>query len=335
MAAADAARWDRFVLRCPQATFFHRAGWQRVIEQGFGHRSWFLYAELDGQIVGVLPLAQIRSRLFGNSLSSLPFCVYGGIASAHPAAAAALDQAARTLAGELGVDYLEYRALRPDSAEQSASPLYCTFRKPLLATPEQNLLAIPRKQRAMVRKAQGNGLRSVVEPDSTRLYDCYARSVHRLGTPMFERRYFELLRSVFGADCEILAIEHQRQAVSAVLLFYFRDEVLPYYGGGAGPARALAANDFMYWEVMRQACERGYTLFDFGRSKIGTGAYDFKKNWGFEAQPLYYRSTLFRGARLPDKNPLNPRYRWLIRAWQRLPLPLANALGPHLVRQLG
>lgn len=335
MGDADAERWDRFVQACPDATFFHRAGWKNVIEQAFGHPVWFLYAESDGVLRGILPLAQIRSPLFGNSLASLPFCVYGGVAALDAEAGAALDAAAQALAARLGVDHLEYRNLAPRHADWPRSDMYHTFRKSLAPEPDANLLAIPRKQRAMVRKGAAAGLLSRFDDDTERFYALYAASVHRLGTPVFSRRYFRLLRQEFGADCEVLCIEHGAHAVSGVLSFRFRDEILPYYGGGGQAARALAANDYMYWEVMRHACQRGSRLFDFGRSKAGTGSYDFKKNWGFTPQPLHYEYQLHRARQVPANHPLNPRYRLLIRAWQRLPLRLANALGPHIVRQLG
>lgn len=333
--AGNRQRWDDFVFAHPDATFFHRAGWQAVIERHFHHRTWFLYAESGGRVRAILPLAQIRSRLFGNTLCALPFCVYGGIVSTDDAAASALDQAAQALAVKLGVDHLEYRQLQPRHPDWHSRTTYATFRRPLLPTPEQNLLAIPRKQRAMVRKGMTSGLHSVLDGDTERLFRCYAASVHRLGTPVFSRRYFRCLADTFGDACEVLTIEHGGQAVSAVLSFRFRDEILPYYGGGDVAARRLAANDYMYWEVMRRACEAGCTLFDFGRSKYGTGAFAFKKNWGFEPQPLHYECQLVRAAALCEVQPLNPRYALFIRAWKLLPRAVANALGPHLVRQLG
>jgi FemAB-related protein (PEP-CTERM system-associated) len=332
---ADRARWDAFVLACPDASFFHRAGWQRVTERAFGHPTWFLYAESDGVLRGVLPLAQVRSTLFGNTLCSLPFCVYGGIAATDQAAADALDRAAQSLAAKLRVDHLEYRHRRASHPGWLHKELYYTFRKPLLATPEQNLLAIPRKQRAMVRKGIAAGLTSVIDNDPGRFFSVYADSVHRLGTPVFSPRYFQLLQEEFGADCEILCVQRQAETVCGVLSFHFRGEILPYYGGGGAAARVLAGNDFMYWEVMRRACERGSTLFDFGRSKAGTGAFDFKKNWGFPPEPLSYEYQLHRARQLADHQPLNPKYRLFIKLWQRLPLRVANALGPTLVRQLG
>lgn len=335
MDAASRQRWDDFVFGHPDATFFHRAGWQDVIERHFGHRTWFLIAEAGGQVRAILPLAQVKSRLFGHTLVSLPFCVYGGIVALDAAAADALDHAAQALALRLGVDHLEYRQLQPRHPEWHVRSVYATFRRPLLATPEQNLLAIPRKQRAMVRKGIAAGLRSQVDGDTERLFRCYAASVHRLGTPVFSRRYFACLLDTFGDACEVLSIEHGSKAVSAVLSFRFRDQVLPYYGGGDLLARQLAANDFMYWEVMRRACESGCTVFDFGRSKFGTGSFDFKKNWGFAPQPLHYECQLVGATAPRDNQPLNPRFALLIRAWKLLPRGVANALGPHLVRQLG
>ena len=332
------ARWDAFVLDCADATFFHRAGWHTIMEQGFGHDSYFLYAEQDGRIAAVLPLVHLHSRLFGSSLVSLPFCVYGGIAGGGAPARQALDGAAQALARRLGVGHLEYRWRDAPGVSGDGwlhQPLYATFRRALHADAEHNLLAIPRKQRAVVRKGIANGLHSAIDYDLSRFYPIYAASVHRLGTPVFARRHFALLRSVFGNDCEILTVYQAQQAQASVLVFYFRDEVLPYYGGGSVLARSSGANDFMYWEVMRRAGAHGYRLFDFGRSKLGTGAYDFKKNWGFAPQPLPYTYRLVRASKLPHVNPSNPKFALSIRAWRRLPLPLANLLGPHIVRQLG
>lgn len=335
-APADAAAWDAFVADCPDATFFHRIGWKTAIEESFGHRTHYLCAERDGALCGVLPLVQIKSRLFGNSLISTAFTVYGGPAAVDDAARRALDAAARDLAQRLDVDHLEYRSRVPRHPDLvSRDDLYVTFRKPLDADPEKNLAAIPRKQRAMVRKGIKAGLTSELDAGVDRLHHIYAASVRNLGTPVFAKRYFHALTRAFGADCDIVTILHGDQAVASVMNFYFRDEVIPYYGGGLPEARAVAANDFMYWEVMRRACERGFRLFDFGRSKRDTGAYSFKKHWGFEPAPLAYEFLLRRGGDVPDVNPLNPKYRLAIAAWKRLPLPVAKAIGPLIVRNLG
>lgn len=334
--AADISRWDAYVLRCPEATFFHRAGWAQVISQAFGHRSYFLYAERDGAICGVLPLGHIRSLLFGNALISNPFCVYGGVAADDDASRDALIEAACGLAEELQVDHLELRHRvrhRPDWPSKEG--LYDTFRKPIDPDPEVNMKAIPRKQRAMVRKGIQAGLQAELDQTVDRLYAAYSESVRNLGTPVFSRRYFQTLKEVFGDDCEILCVTQGDTLVAGVMSFLFRDEILPYYGGGTEAARGVKGNDFMYWEVMRRAGLAGFRLFDYGRSKRGTGAHSFKRNWGFEAEPLHYEYYLVKAKEVPDINPLNPKYRLFINLWKRLPLPVSQTLGPLLSRDLG
>jgi FemAB-related protein (PEP-CTERM system-associated) len=293
-------------------------------------------AERTGTIVGVLPLARVKSWLFGDALVSLPIAVYGGAAVVEEAARAALHGAASDLARDLGVQHLELRNRAATEPEWPRQDLYVTFRKTLLPEVEANLLAIPRKQRAMVRKGIDRGLVSEVDDHIDRFFELYADNQHRHGTPPYPRRYFEALRRAFGRDCEVLTVLDKEGApVSAVLSFYFRDEVLPYYAGDHERARALAANDFKYWELMRRAVERGLHVFDYGRSKRGTGSYDFKKNWGFEAQPLNYEYLLLRRDGIPQNNPSNPKYRAFISLWRCLPRPVANAIGPAIVRNLG
>ena len=188
----------------------------------------------------------------------------------------------------------------------------------------------------MVRKGIKNGLTSALDPGVDRFFALYADNVHRHGTPPLPKRYFAALRAAFGPAVEVLTVADAKgRPVSGVLSFYFRDEVLPYYAGDRFEARDLAANDFKYWELMRRACERGVRVFDYGRSKQGTGPYDFKRNWGFEPEPLAYEYCLYRRTSIPQNNPLNPKYRAFIALWKRLPVPLANALGPHLVKGLG
>jgi FemAB-related protein (PEP-CTERM system-associated) len=342
---AAAPAWDRFVAAHPDGTFFHRAGWRDVITRAFRHPTVYAFAERDGAITGVLPIGQVRSALFGNALISAPFCVHGGPLAADGESAAALLAHAGQVRARTGAASAELRFRDPPAGALAAAldeagfvpggDIYVTFRRPILPDEAANLKSIPRKQRAMVRKGIDRGLRSVVDRDADRLHRVYAESVRNLGTPVFSRRYFRLLLDVFGADAEVLTVLDGETPIAAVLNFYFRDEVLPYYGGGTARARERAGNDFMYWEVMRRAAARGARVFDFGRSKEGTGAHAFKRNWGFTPTPLNYRFQLAPGAKVPNLNPLNPKFRLFIAAWKRLPLPVANLLGPPIVRGLG
>jgi len=336
LSATDTPRWEAFVAHCPEATFFHRIEWRQIIETVFGHRTHYLYAERAGEIVGILPLAHVASRLFGSSLTSLPFCVYGGAVVNEPAARVALHRHARELATSLRVGHLEFRDREVTEPGWVHRDLYSTFRKPLLADPDANFEAIPSKRRNMVRRAAKAGLRVVVNDTIDRFFPLYADNVHRHGTPPFPKRYFRALADGFGRDHEILTVlDATGRPVASAFLFYFRDEVIPYYVGDCMEARNLAANDFMYWEIIRHAALRGCRMFDWSRSKKGTGSFEFKRTWGFEPQPLCYEYLLVKGEHVPEHNPLNPKYRLLIKAWQRLPLPLANAIGPHIVKSLG
>ncbi len=333
---ADAARWDAFVLDSPQGTVFHRYGWRAAIERVFRHRTHYLLAERGGQVVAVLPLAEVRTRLFGHSLVSLPFCVYGGVAADAPEAVPALHAAARALAERLRVEHLELRNREVREPAWPRQELYVTFRKALDPDPEKNLLAIPRKQRAMVRKGMQRGLTAASGRDVETFFALYADNMHRHGTPPMPKRWFAALLDAFGDAADVLIVRDAAGApVSGVLSFWFRDEVLPYYAGDVAAARDLAANDFKYWALMERATLRGCRTFDYGRSKRGTGSFDFKKNWGFAPEPLAYEHALVRAAAIPEHNPLNPKYRAFIAAWRRLPRPVANALGPYVVRGLG
>jgi FemAB-related protein (PEP-CTERM system-associated) len=332
----DECAWDAFVRGCPHGTFFHLSGWRRVIEKSFGHRTHYLVAKNGSDICGVLPLTHIRSALFGNRLISNAFCVYGGPVSENADVDERLCQRAMSLAAELGVDGVEFRATpMSDVPGANEEALYFTFRRSITEDPEANLKAVPRKQRAVIRKGLANDLRPSIEENVDKLHSVYAQSVRNLGTPVFAKRYFQELKAEFSDDCEILTVYRGTHAVASVMSFYFRDEVLPYYGGGLPVARELAANDVMYWNVMQRAASRGARIFDFGRSKVGTGAFAFKRNWGFEGKPLNYR-TLSTGSRnVNNINPLNPKYRSAINVWRYLPLPITKIIGPMIVRSLG
>jgi FemAB-related protein (PEP-CTERM system-associated) len=332
----DDPAWEEFVATSPQATFFHKIGWRTIFEQVLRLQTHYLIAWRESQVVGILPLVHQNEFLSGNALISAPFCVQGGPLAADEEAGAALDAAALALMEELKCSYLEFRSRKATRLGWKVrSDLYATFSRPILPDEKANLLAIPRKQRAVVRKTIEGALVSEVDETIDRLYRVYAESVRNLGTPVFPKRYFSELKRVFRDDCDIVIVVNEGAPVSAVMNFYFRDRVMPYYGGGTAAARRIGANDFLYWEVLRRALVRGYRTFDFGRSKAHTGAFAFKKNWGFEPEWLEYEFQLRAGSSLPNKNPNNPKYRLFIETWKRLPLPVANFLGPFLIRGLG
>ncbi len=329
--AVDAARWDAYVDRHSEGTFFHLFGWREVLERAVGFRPHYLMALRGETVVGLLPLVRVKSLLFGDALVSLPFCVQGGVIADDATAERALLAEASGLAERLAVDYLELRHTRAVAGDwPTKGETYVLFRRELSADVEENMKAIPRKQRAMVRKGIAAGLVSREETSLDRFFPIYATSVRNLGTPVFPRRYFETLYQAFAPRCRVTTVYDGNDAVSSVLSFVYKDTVMPYYGGGVPAARDLKAYDFLYWEVMRTACEQGLRCFDYGRSKRDSGSYSFKKNWGFEPEPLHYQYHLVKQRALPDRNPNNPKYEFAVNTWKKLPLPLANFLGPFV-----
>ena len=332
---AASAEWDEFVASRPDSTFFHLSGWRDVIKRAYGHECPYLAARDAGGLAAVMPLAEIKSGLFGHFLIGNGFTVGGGpLASGEEALSELLDEVAR-MGRARQVAYVELRDFCAAPAPwQTRDDLYAGFEGPIAAKEDDNLKQIPRKQRAVVRKAREQGFEITVERRARPFYDLYARTVRDHGTPVPPRRFFEALLEVFGQACEILTVRQDGRPISSVMSFFYRDKVLPYYTGSLPEARRIGANDMMYWALMRRAVERGATVFDFGRSKVETGPYSFKSNWGFSPRPIAHQYLLIGRDTLPNLNPTNPRYAKLIAAWQRLPLPLANAISPFISRSL-
>jgi FemAB-related protein (PEP-CTERM system-associated) len=338
---SEAPQWEAFVAARPDASLFHELGWSEAVEAAMGHAAHPLAAWRGERIVGVLPLTHLKSRLFGDAIISVAFGVYGGILAEDGAAASALVEAGAELGRRLDVHRVELRHDGRDAHPagpgwRTKSDLYATFLRPILPDEEANLKAIPRKKRADLRKALADHrLRTEPEIGLDVFYRVYAESVRNLGTPVFPRALFVALKRVLGDAVEISAVFGPKEPLAAVMTFHFRDRVMPYFGGAVPAARDVHAYDLLYWETMRRAAARGLRLYDFGRSKRGTGSFEYKTYWGFEPRPLAYHHLPLKGGSVPDINPLNPKYRFQIALWKRLPLRVANALGPPIARQLG
>jgi FemAB-related protein (PEP-CTERM system-associated) len=337
----DAARIEAFVRAHPDATPFHLPAWSQAVEKGCGQKALFIVAEDgDGTLAGVLPLSEIRSVLFGKALVSSGFAVGGGVLANSESIAQQLLESALNHARSAGFSTVEMRGgpVQGDGWHVDTET-YLGFSRDLAKDDDAELLAVPRKQRAEVRKALGFKLS--VETGSTKQdrdahYDVYATSVRNLGTPVFPRALFDAMLDAFGDEADILTIRHEGRAIASVLSLYWRGTVLPYWGGGTADARTWRANDLMYYGLMLHARKaKACTRFDFGRSKAGTGPAAFKRNWGFEPQPLSYAKLALDGGAPRDINPMSAKYRFQVAAWQKLPLWLANRLGPMLSRGLG
>jgi FemAB-related protein (PEP-CTERM system-associated) len=329
-----AKQWDCFVFENSRASFFHLAGWKRVVEKTFGHKACYFYSERGGKITGIAPFFDFSNWLVGDCLVSLPLGAYGGIIAVDSESEQALLDHAKQLARSASVDFLELR--HRDGGLLSgfhAKELYVTFSTPLFSEPQANLKRLPKDTRYMIRKAEKGGLRverGVEQMDV--FYDLFAQSMKRLGTPVFPVALFRNFVEEFPNHTQLMLVYNGSQAVAGVLSFFFRGTILPYYAGATGEATRLAANNFMYWELIKWAGEQGFRTFDFGRSKKGTGAFAFKSQWNMNIEPLDYQVLLVKRKTVPNFSPVNPKFEMAIRIWQKLPLSLTKFLGPSLVR---
>ncbi|KLI64001.1 FemAB family XrtA/PEP-CTERM system-associated protein [Aurantiacibacter marinus] len=331
----EAARIEAFVAT-KAGSVFHRPAWLRAIEKGTGQRACGLIAEQGSAITGWLPLTEVHSPIFGRMLASSGFAVEGGILADDDSTASALCNAATEYALRLSCTTIELRGGPAGVGWEVRTDSHCGFVQPLAGDDDAQLTAIPRKQRAEVRRSLKNELSVSVgsgAADRAAHYAVYAASVRNLGTPVFPRSLFDAVLDTLDAD--ILTVRHEGEAVASVLSLYHGGAVMPYWGGGTMAARYLRANDRMYYALMLHARSRGCDRFDFGRSKTGSGAYSFKKNWGFEPEPLSYASWTAAGHEARDADPTSEQHQSRIALWKKLPLPAANRLGPIIARGLG
>ncbi|MFZ4757617.1 MAG: FemAB family XrtA/PEP-CTERM system-associated protein [Burkholderiaceae bacterium] len=335
----DARAWDDLVARSGASTFFHRFAWRGLLCGTLGYEDRYLCAVDGERLLGVLPLVGVRSRLFGSSLTSLPFCSYAGPLADEgtdrtAVEGALIDEAVR-LGAALGVGHVELRGLQGWRVSDPRQTLYSTFRAPL-ARELDSMKGIPQKRRNVVRRAVSLGLVAAATREADRFFDLYAENARAHGTPALGRRFFRALLDAFPADADVLFVSDATgRDLSAILNFYHRGEVLAYFAGEVAAARETNANDFKYWSLMRHATARGCTHFDFGRSKAGTGSFQFKRLWGFEPTALQYEFPYLPSGQVPQNNPNNPKFRAAIETWKRLPRPVVDRLGPMLVGGLG
>jgi FemAB-related protein (PEP-CTERM system-associated) len=332
---SEAAQWNRYVERHPRGSLFHLSAWGEAIRAAYGYESAHLVAKRGGEIVGGLPLIDVRSPLLGRALISTAFSVGGGPLGENDDIIRSLGEAALREGEKRRAGYVE---IRSDEVALCDWPRkegkYANFTMTLPQNEEDHLRAIPKRRRAEIRKAlaahKSGALRCYVKNDPDRFYDLYARSLRRLGTPVFAKKYLRTLMDAFSDRIELSFVDYEGSPAAALLSFYCKDRVHPYYVGAASCARTARAHELLYWDLMRRAAARGILTFDFGRSKLGTGAYHFKKLWGVEAEPVVYRCRLVKARAAPDVSPTNPKFSIFADLWKRMPLAAANRLGPLL-----
>ncbi len=331
----DETAWDAYVEAHPESCGYHLWRWRGIFTGVFGHEAHYAAAERDGRIVGVLPLVRFASPLFGRFVVSLPFVNYGGVVADDDEAAEALVAYAGAYTRQCGASHLELRhdRRRFPALAPKAHKVAMTLALPGDADTLWN--ALDRKVRNQVRKAEKSALTTEVggRALAAEFYHVFCRNMRDLGTPVYTPRLFETVLDTFPERTRIIVVRHEDAPVAAGLTWRFRGRTEVPWASSLREFNAMSPNNLLYWTILKQAIADGSTVMDFGRSTPNEGTFHFKKQWGAEATPLCWEYDVASGA-LPDQSPKNPKFQLAIRAWQRLPLSLANTLGPHIVRSI-
>ena len=329
-------RCDEYVLEHPRGLSYHRPAWMEVIRRAFGHETRYLTAEAGRRIVGVLPLVFFRSRIFGRFAVSMPFLNYGGILADTSDVEQALLQNAIEATRSAGGTHLELRHTRQHFPELTPRRHKVAMELRLERTADAQWQALDRKVRNQVRKGEKSGLECV--QGGVELVDAFhavfARNMRDLGTPVYGKRWFHEVLTAFPESSRLFVVRHEGRPVAASLVHAHGNLVEVPWASAVREANALSANVFLYWQMIRAAVEREAMTFDFGRSTPGEGTFHFKKQWGAEPRELVWEYWLADGQPVPDMSPKNAKFALAVRAWQRLPVRVATALGPHVVRNI-
>lgn len=339
VAAVDdsaAADWDAFVAGEPAASVYHGYAWRRLVQSVFGHQTLYFAAREGAQVVGVLPLVRLKSRLFGDFLVSVPYFNYGGVIARSPQVSDELLRHAVQAAQLMGVSHIE---LRHREAGQYTLPKRTDKVSMLLklpATAEALQKALPSKLRSQIKRPLREGVTCTFGGEELldSFYAVFAENMRDLGTPVYPRRFFSAILQTLGDRARIALVHLKNAPVAAALLITHRETTEIPWASSLRRVNGIGVNMYLYWSVLEFALQQGSTVFDFGRSTLDSGTYRFKKQWGAEPLQLHWHYWLKGGGELPRLNPSNPKYRLAVAAWQKLPLPVANWLGPHLVKHL-
>jgi FemAB-related protein (PEP-CTERM system-associated) len=330
----DAAAWDSYVATHPDTTGYHQWRWRRVFEQGLGHACHYLVAGSGTRVLGVLPLVEVTSWLFGRALSSLPYVNYGGVLADSQSVANSLVERAGEFAQDRGLDYVLLRDRRRNHPQLPARTHKVSMVLPLQNDAARMWDVLDRKVRNQIRKAEKSGLS--VETGGEELLDdfyaVFARNMRDLGTPVYSRRLFAEIVACDPRHTRLHVVRLGSQPIAGALSYAYGRSLEVPSASSLKEHRALCPNHLMYWTMIRHAIDDGRTVFDFGRSTPGDGTYHFKEQWGAVPEPLFWEYKLVGESGLPEDDRQSSRYQARIEAWKRVPLSLTMMLGPRIAR---
>jgi len=328
--------WDTYANSRSESSLYHLHGWRDVIEQTFGHRTIYLAARDGTRIAGILPLTELKSRLFGRMVVSLPFFNYGGICADSESVRTALFDAAVEVTKQAGADFLEVREESAWSGELPRKLSKVSMRLPLPASGEALWKGLGAKLRNQVQKPRKEGLTAAVGRDELLddFYRVFAHNMRDLGTPVYSSAFFRNILQRFPDRTWVVVVYKDRLPLAGGFLATFRDRVEIPWASSLREYNRLGPNMLLYWTCLEWACTKGFGVFDFGRSTIGESTFRFKEQWGAQPHQLYWYYWLRDGGPVPQVNPSNPKYRAAISLWQRMPIGLTRVIGPRIVKYI-
>jgi serine/alanine adding enzyme len=333
------AEWQTYVEGAPRASLYHALEWREVLRRAFGHRSWYLMAQSDGKTRGVLPLVEMKSSLFGHFFVSLPFLDYGGILADTPECETALATAAADLAAKRGAHHIELRqsfaAARCAEAGWKLRQHKAALVIPLNVDPDTRWSGLSSRLRGKVRKAEKSGatFSTGTAEELDDFYRVFGVNMRDLGTPVYSPAFFEnVLR--FAKDATVLLVRREGRPAAGAIAVRRDDRVeLPWICSDYSQS-FFSVNEYLYWNAIRWAWSSGARELDLGRCSIDGGTYRFKMQWTPEVRPLFWYYWLAPGNELPELSANNPKYALAVRCWKKMPLALANRVGPWIVRNI-
>lgn len=328
--------WDEYVLKSPGATVYHLIGWKDVIEKSFGHKAYYLLAEEHGSVSGVLPMVLQNSSIFGRFCTSLPFFNYGGVYADNIEINNLLINEAIGLAKNNLTGYIEFRDITENITYLPVKKSKVSMVLGLPDAPEELWKNFDAKLRNQIRKGEKSNLLLVKGGKEylDAFYYVFANNMRDLGTPVYSKDFFKNMLETFPREAQIFCIYLKDKVVAAAFTIAFRNSIEVPWASWLRKYRAVCPNNFLYWKMIEYACQAGFKNFDFGRSSWDSGTFKFKQQWGAQPKQLYWHYWLAKGDKLPEINPANPKYKLLIACWKRLPLLLANFLGPKIAKYL-
>jgi FemAB-related protein (PEP-CTERM system-associated) len=333
----DERKWDQYVFDVRDSSAYHAAGWKRVIEKSFGHKTYYLLSEDEGgNVRGILPLVHMKSLMFGNFIVSMPYFNYGGICTQHIESYRALLEEAIRIARRERAEHIEFREERIIENGLPFKTSKVSMRLELPSSADDLWKSFPSKLRSQIRRPERDGLYvDVGREDRLDAFTyVFAMNMRDLGTPVYTKDFFRNILETFPQSTWICTVYKEKEPIASGILLGFKDCLEIPWASSIRKYNSLSPNMLLYWSVLQYACQHGYRVFDFGRSTPGEGTYNFKGQWGAKPAPLYWYYWTRRRDSLPELNPKNPKYRTAIEIWKRLPVPLTKILGPYISKNL-